>query len=120
MFVTSFVPLLARQNGGKFYEVSAMNATRVIYYCPKKLPLPAPRSPLPTGRPRNLRNKSRQSRELIGRANLSSSPLLEFIHRSLCWPNHTTFKISENANIHLPEADYATHKLIIKHAYAHE
>jgi hypothetical protein len=32
----------------------------------------------------------------------------------------TPFKISESANIHLPETDYATHKLIIKHAYAHE
>jgi hypothetical protein len=32
----------------------------------------------------------------------------------------TLFKITENANIHLPEADYATHKLIIKHAYADE
>ena len=27
-------------------------------------------------------------------------------------------KMSEGTNIHLPEADYATHKLIIKHAYA--
>jgi hypothetical protein len=32
----------------------------------------------------------------------------------------TPFKITEIANIHLPEADYATHKLIIKHAYADE
>jgi hypothetical protein len=32
----------------------------------------------------------------------------------------TPFKMNESTNIHLPEADYATHKLIIKHAYADE
>lgn len=30
----------------------------------------------------------------------------------------TPFKISDNVNIHLPEADYATHKLVVKHAYS--
>jgi hypothetical protein len=32
----------------------------------------------------------------------------------------TPFKMNESTNIHLPEADYATHKLIIKRAYAAE
>lgn len=30
------------------------------------------------------------------------------------------FKVSDNSNIHLPEAEYASHKIITKHAYVDE
>jgi len=70
----------------------------------------------------NAADQTLGSIEVEARFYNKENELIDLVSDSYVGPvgphEEAPFKITESANIHLPEVDYATHKVIVKHAYA--